>query len=168
MNFDFQILEFYDRQKNLMSSINKGESQFVYIDSDGTLGDWIAVVIESKTGVVYGTQCHGVLCEQRYVEGFLIPCGGLLFNPDEGFINSSILRSSFHSNGCLYNNPYELKIEEIADKVHQIPIWHYTNINDCTREHLELDLARKYEMCEAWIPVKTKFGNGVLLWNNCD
>lgn len=168
MNFDAQIVEFYDRQRDLGSSVNKGDSQFVYIDSDGTFGDWIAVIIEDKTGVIYGTQCHGVICEQRYVEGFLIPCGGLLFNADDGLITSAMLTLLFHSGGCMYNKSFQSEIAEIGDIVKQIPIWHYSNLNDCTREHLEIDSDRAYEICEAWIPVKTKFGRGVLLWNNCD
>ncbi len=168
MNFDTQIREFYNRQKILATSINKGDSQFVYIDSDGTLGDWIAIVIENKTGIIYGTQCHGVLCEQRYVEGFLIPCGGLLFNSDDGFITPALLTLPFHSGGCMYNKSFQSEVSEIANIVQRIPIWHYNNINDCTRDQLELDLDRIYEICEAWIPVKTKFGRGVLLWNNCD
>lgn len=168
MNFDTQIVAFYDRQKDLATSINKGESQFVYIDSDGTFGDWIAIVIENKTGIIYGTQCHGVICEQRYVEGFLIPCGGLLINADDGLLTSAMLTSPFHSNGCMYNESFQSRVDEIAAIVQQIPIWHYVNINDCTRDYLELDQDRAYEICEAWIPIKTKFGRGVLLWNNCD
>lgn len=167
-------MEFEKVQSGLVSSINKGEAQFVYIDSDGTFNDWIAVIIESKTDVIYGIQCGGTACEQRYTEGFLIPCGGLRFNVDDGHINSEMLTSLFHTpnGGCLYHLQGEIlsesKIDEISDIVKQIPLWHYTNINDCKREHLELDLERVHEICEAWIPVKTDFGRGILLWNNCD
>lgn len=167
-------MTFEEVQSGLIDSINKEKAQFVYIDSDGTFGDWIAVVIESNTGVIYGTQCGGTACEQRYIEGFLIPCGGISFNVDNGYINSEMLTSPFHNSngGCYYHSQGEIlaesKIENIAFNVKQIPFWHYTNINDCTRNHLEIDLDRIDEICEAWIPVKTPYGRGVLIWNNCD
>ena len=174
MRFDTQLNTFDNHQSALETLVNSGERQFVYIDPDGTFGDWIAVVIESQTGVVYGTQCGGTACDQRYIEGFLIPCGGLRFNTNDLLkVTSKMLTSPFHdSKGCLWNRWNETVSEavlaEIGENVRQVTIWHHTNADDCTRDHLELDLDRVYEIREAWIPVTTKFGRGVLLWNNCD
>ncbi len=173
MNFETQLNDFYSHQAALEASVNKGEKQFVYIDPDGTFDDWIVVVIVSKTGVVYGTQCGGTANEQRYLEGFLIPCGSLPFNIDDGRITSDILTSPFHdSRGCLWNRwdetVSETVLAEIIKNVQQVTLWHHTNVHNCTRDCLEVDLDRVYEIREAWIPVKTKFGRGVLLWNNCD
>ncbi len=52
-----------------------------------------------------------------------------------------------------------------------IPCWKIfmpRRSQDDRQEPLQIDDSRLYELCEAWVPVLTANGPGVLLWENCD
>jgi uncharacterized protein DUF6210 len=136
--------------------------------------DWLAIVIEASTNVIYWNQCGGTTCQQLLAEGYLVPIGGSRFNPDNGPINSEILTVAFHNGrrctyGALAGGLPEERLERLSQAVQDIPYWSSRSVDgQCSRQPLQLDESRMFQMCEAWVPVITPDGAGTLMWGNCD
>jgi len=165
---------FAEEQAELTRRVERDEARFVFLDPDGTLPDWLFLVVRRSTGIVYGTQCAGVAVEQRLVEGYLVPLGGFKFDVDEDLIELDPFRDVFHQDGnCQWSwtgaaLPPERRI--MLDRlVEAIPYWR-CEVTGATSEKtpLRIDAARIDEIAEAWIPVETPDGPGVLLYKNCD
>lgn len=165
---------FAEEQANLADRVRRDEARFVFIDPDGTLPDWVAVVIRHKTGVVYGTQCAGLSVEQRFVEGYLVPLGGAKFDVDEGAIEVDPLREVFHEEGnCQWRwTGTALPPERFAMLCRLVEAIPYCRCGLAgspeNRTALRIDTSRTDEIAEAWLPVETPDGAGVLLYANCD
>jgi len=139
----------------------------ILIDPDGTQGNnWLYVIVEGTTGVVYESQCAGTTNEAREAEGFLVPVTGAKLDAAEGSVDPMQLRAVFHngtnccSDGMLLCNQ---KLRTLEHLISTIPYWSRTK-----RGCLELDHSRLDELVEAWVPVITADGPGILVWNNCD
>lgn len=164
---------FEDEQAYFEARVRLNDAQFVYLDPDGTLPEWIAVVVRQETNIVYGTQCAGVATEQRFVEGYLIPVGGSKYELDTGKIEVGPFVDVFHENGgCQWSwTGRGLPVERqaiLGKLVESIPYWR-TGRDGADRKYpLHVDDARIGEIAEAWIPVRTPDGPGVLLYKNCD
>lgn len=137
--------------------------KYVFIDPDGTMPPYLAVIIRHPTGVTYRQQCAGTATEDREVEGYLIPLSG---GPGEaGATTCQALTDVFHAGrGCMRGAPTEADWPRLEGIVQTIPFW--SEDDQLTR--LRLDLARMSEACEAWVPVITAEGDGILIWPNCD
>lgn len=136
----------------------------VTIDPDGTNGVYLGVIIQFPTGVMYEQQCAGTRCEQRAIEGYFVPLGGARFEVDKGRIASAELHGVFHSgDGCLGVLVPE-RLAQLRLAVEAITYWTSTN----QRHFLQLDEGKIDQVVEAWIPVLTPDGFGVLTWPNCD
>ena len=164
---------FLDEQNYLKARVRHQQARFVYLDPDETWGSWVMVVIRFPTGIIYGTQCAGTGTLQRYVEGYLVPSAGIKFQPLVGKVNSKHLREVFHQgSNCVWswtgNNLPDNQREILAKLVSEIPYWQQHGLESETRGCLNLDLSRTDEIAEAWIPVQTLDGDGVLLFDNCD
>lgn len=164
---------FADEQAYLAACIRNRASRLVYLDPDGTFHGWLAVVVRRDTGVIYGTQCAGVATEQRFVEGYLIPLGGSKYENDEGSIEIDALTEIFHEDGwCKYCwRGRELPLDRLArlgNLLQTIPYWHCDLDAHDSKHPLRIDQSRIDELAEAWIPVETPDGPGVLLYQNCD
>lgn len=85
-----------DEQAYLSARVRMGAPPFVYLDPDGTLPDWLAVVVRRETGIIYGTQCAGVATEERFVEGYLVLLGGWKYDGDGGRIELPPFNEIFH------------------------------------------------------------------------
>lgn len=138
--------------------------RFVYLDPDGGAGDeWLCVVVEAKTGVFYQQQCGGTACRRGQVEGYLVP----LFGPD----GLDALRGLFerHFRGAGTWN-HEWSDDERARLRESIAIIGYWACDGSEEELtvLRLDESRIREADEAWIPVITPDGPGLLVWCNSD
>jgi hypothetical protein len=138
---------------------------YVFLNPDGIEDLGLHVIVESPTGVVYAHQCAGSLTEIRTVEGFLIPVGG----PDAARRIYDWFWATF--GGTCYG-PVEWtgdRIDPLADLVAQIACWltHPDGAGD-ERRTLELDRERIGECVEAWIPVRTPYGRGILVLKNSD
>jgi hypothetical protein len=142
----------------------------VFIDPDGTLGTYLAVIVEHPTGVLYEQQCGGVATLQRSVEGYYVPLGGPRFDPEQGTIDTSELRAPFHAgSACLWGELSEgERRDELRSAVAAIPFWHNRDDGTEVRGHLVLNESRLGEVVEAWVPVVTPDGPGILIWDNCD
>lgn len=161
---------YLEEQNDCYARVQKGEVRVVELDPDGTFAeDWMAVVIRHSSGVVYINQSVGVACQQRMVEGYLVMLGDPAFDVDSPPIKGDQLIAIFHDGDtCMWpwtgaDVPEEC-IQRLAGLMRQIVFWSY--------EHglgpLELDLARRDEIAEAWIPVLTPDGSAVLMYQNCD
>lgn len=141
-----------------------GARRYVFLDPDGTAeSTWLFVVVSEETGVVYQQQYGGTACRQGQVEGFLVPVAGSATLPG--------LRDLFerHFRGAgTWNHPWpDAEREVLRRLVGEIVYW---ACDGSTEEPccLRLDEGRIREADEAWVPVVTPDGPGVLLWPNSD
>ncbi|SCF23336.1 DUF6210 family protein [Micromonospora chokoriensis] len=137
--------------------------RFVFLDPDGMAGGWLYVVVEAQTGVFYQQQYGGTACRQGQVEGFLVPMAGA----DAVTALRQLFEKDFRGAGT-WNYPWP---NEERNRLRQIiggiSYW----ACDGRREEphaLRLDESRIREADEAWIPVLTPDGPGVLVWFNSD
>jgi hypothetical protein len=152
------------------------EQPYIFLDPDGTQDFGLVVIVAAATGVTYAHQCGGlatILCE---MEGFAVPLGGPMA--------SEPLRAFFHRR--FRGNPPMLSrdleslpgaqwtpeaLEELSGLVEQIAFWKThsdASGKDDEPHHLRLDRARIGELTEAWVPVSTVYGPGVLVFANSD
>lgn len=138
--------------------------RFVFLDPDGTMpGDWIHVVVEAPTGVVHQQQYGGTACRQGQVEGFLVPVsGGDALGPLRELFEGDFKGAGVHS------RPWpDGARERLRRTVAGIPYWACDG-RDEERCFLRLDEDRFHEVDEAWVPVVTPDGPGILVWRNSD
>jgi hypothetical protein len=160
---------FEDEQAYLRGKVASGGVRYVTLNPDGSWNPWIAVVVKARVGVVYETQCAGTGCDQRLVEGFLVPLGGLRVVPDHGQINTDLLTEVFHEGkACVYSwcgdrLPAD-RLERLERLIEDIPYWPVLH----KPTPLKFDSSRIKELAEGWIPVVTPEGAGVLVFDNCD
>jgi hypothetical protein len=144
----------------------------VSLDPDGTWDPaWIVVVVAASTGVIYEQQCAGLATELRTLEGFLVPLGGQKLDPDAGKIDPGELTGVFHKGkDCAWGSGISLppeRLDNLRSVIASITYWKASG-DDELRSHLELDDSRLEALTEAWAPVITADGPGVLMWHNCD
>lgn len=182
MNADLESLRlqwlntrsFGDEQTYLAARVRLNDARYVFLDADGILEPWLVVVIQHRTAVVYGTQCAGVRTEVRFIEGYLVPLGGSKYGAEDERIDPVALTEVFHEgDACRWswegNALPEERMRRLRSVVEQIPYWRCTLIPEQdTKHHLRLDPNRTAQITEAWIPVETPDGPGVLLYKNCD
>jgi len=164
---------FEDEQAYLSARVRLNDAPLVYLDPDGTLPEWIAIIVRRETDVIYGTQCAGVATEQRFVEGYLVPVGGSKYDVDEGKIEVQPFVDVFHESGdCKWAwTGRTLPLERralLSTLVESVPYWHSRLDGDDQKDRLRIDTTRLEQLAEAWIPVQTPDGPGVLLYRNCD
>lgn len=165
--------EFYSAQQQLAERVASGSVRYVFLDPEGCWADWLAIIVEHPTGVIYGQQCGGTATDQRYVEGYYVPLGGARFAVANGPLDKLDLTAPFHNGArCTFGWGGQLlpedRLHRLIACVEEIPYWHHTNLHDYVRERVRIDLERVAEICEAWVPVVTPEGKGILVWDNCD
>lgn len=164
---------FEDEQAYLAARVRREAGRYVFLDPDGTRSGWLVLVVRHETGVIYGTQCAGTATEQRLVEGYLVLLGGSKYDVDDGAIDPDPLNKIFHEgDGCQYSwrgrrLPAE-RFAKLRTLVEQIPYWFCRLDGHDKKYPLRIDESRIAELAEAWIPVTTPDGPGVLLYKNCD
>jgi hypothetical protein len=162
---------FIDEQEYLREKTRVGEADDVFLDNDGTMEPWLAVVVRRETGVVYGNQCAGVSCLPWRVEGYFVPLSGWKYEHG-GKIDFDSLNAIFHEgDACRYdwagrNLPSE-RLARLSAMVGELSYWRCSSRHP-DRYSIQVDMDRIDEIAEAWIPVETPDGPGVLLYQNCD
>lgn len=166
---------FLEEQDALYDRVEREQVRKVDIDPDGTfLDNWLAVVVRHPTGIVYSQQCAGVATQHRLVEGYLVILGATSVDFDHPPLKTESLRTVFHDgDACMWpwigDQVPEERIAELARLVSRISFWASEPItSEGYLMPLALDLSRRDEIAEAWIPVVTPDGPGVLLYENCD
>ena len=155
---------------------NAHEQAYIFLDPDGTQDFGSLVIVAAPTGVVYAHQCGGLATEDREQEGFAVPVGG----PSAARPLRAFFHQEFHGNppilgsrGNVMLGPWwtDAQITELQALVEQVALWKtYASPSgmDDVRTFLKLDLDRLDELTEAWIPVHTAYGRGVLIFANSD
>ena len=163
---------FEDEQTYLRARVELADADHVYLDPDGSTPPWLTVVVRRGTNVVYETQCAGLACEHRMVEGYLVPVGGLKSDVASSEIKLAPLTDVFHADGgCRYGwcggGLPAAELNRLRRLLREVTFWHSTGGAN-RRDELKLDETRLVQLVEAWVPVLTPYGHGVLLYKNCD
>jgi hypothetical protein len=137
----------------------------VFIDPAGTHNTGDYVLVFAKTGVTYEVQCGGYACQHQTAEGFLVSVGPAAAATalDDWFATE--FRGHCHSP----ERDWTLeRIERLVILVNAISCWKRDADGEDRPEFLVLDRARLEQCVEAWIPVITPMGPGVLVRENSD
>jgi len=122
----------------------------------------MAVLVEASTGIIYENPTGGTACLPRRVEGYYVPV----------YIEQGLqaLRSAFEVSlgraGTHRGLPADV-LKEIRAAVSQLVMMSSTRSGH-PGMRMELDESRFYETDEAWVPVTTPDGPGILTWENSD
>ncbi|MBB1254060.1 DUF6210 family protein [Streptomyces alkaliterrae] len=137
--------------------------RYVYLDPDGMDGEWLHVIVEAPTGVVYQQQYGGTACRQGRLEGFLVPLTGA----DALDALRELFEEHFRGAGTRNHSWSAEEQERLRLIVEDVPYW-FCDGRDEEPRTLSLDQGRMHGTDEAWIPVTTPDGPGVLVWLNSD
>jgi hypothetical protein len=130
--------------------------------SDGT--GWLYVVVRAPTSVIYQQQYGGTACRHGRVEGFLVP----VFGPKGLGLLRELFEGHFRGAGT-WNYRWETaEVESLRTAVGGIGYWASSESGTADPCPLQLDEQHLPEADEAWVPVSTPDGPGVLLWPNSD
>lgn len=140
-------------------------SRRVFLDPDGThdVGDY--VLVQAPTGIVYESQTAGLATEVRSAEGFLVSVGpsAAVRAIDAWFVRTAAGRG--HDPSTRW--PRAL-VEALSALIADVRCWRRDDDGEDRPHALALDEARLDDCVEAWIPVVTPLGPGVLLRPNSD
>ncbi len=127
------------------------------------LHPWMAVICEAHTGVRYTNQAGGVQCLPKTTEGYYVP----VFDGQALAELRAVFEDDLQEQGAR-GGPEVLKpyIERIREAVSLVRM--DSSTGGPSEAHLKLDDSRLAEADEAWIPVITPDGPGVLIWENSD
>jgi hypothetical protein len=140
----------------------------VFLDPDGTRDVGLAVIVSAATGVFYRAQCGGLATNICESEGFLVLCPPMDF-ATEHHVQPDVVRffKRLRRTEAASTWPAE-RVDELAALVERVAFWSITADGDNLRGHLSLDRARLSECIEAWVPVFTPDGPGILTFDNSD
>ncbi len=124
---------------------------------------WIAVIVEALTGVIYENQTGGVRCLPRRMEGYYVPV-----HVEQGLQR---LRHAFEvslggSGTTQLGLPVDV-LEEVRAAVSMLIMMSSTRPGN-PEMPISVDDSRLNEIDEAWVPVTTPDGPGILTWENSD
>lgn len=127
--------------------------------------DWLYVVIEAPTGVVYELQYAGTLCRRAGIEGHLVPT--------ESTVGHAALIDLFVDRLGGVGTPMDAvpqHLDALRAAVEHIvlPVGTSSDGLGPTLSRIGVDETRLAEATEAHVPVTTEFGPGVLVWSNSD
>ena len=136
--------------------------------------NFVTLAIQAPTGVIYQQQCGGSYCDHMEIEGYLTVVARQ--EPDDTKadrfgVSPAELTAIFHSEDdhCHFGQPWLItpeRLERLAGLIRTLG--YFGGPDGPPVQEFELDRSRISEVFEAWVPVTTPDGPGVLLWNNCD
>lgn len=146
-----------------------GGRRYVFLDPDGAQGrDWLYVIVQAPTGIFYEQQYGGTATLRGHAEGYLVPV-------DDGRALAE-LRTLFEGDlrgtgASRYVWPADL-LQRLRSAVTKVVLWGSAATSEglsfISPQALVLDEERLREIDEAWIPVITADGPGILVWPNSD
>jgi hypothetical protein len=173
---------FDDEQQYLWARVQQGDVPCVEMNPSGDWSDeWLAVIVRRPTGVVYMHQVGGIACHHYLVEGFMVMIGAYKYEPASSGalipikLDTNSFIDVFHEGKhCVYGVPGNRLPAERLEKLRCLvadvnyPRCDGHSPGEIPPYRFRLDESRIDEMIEAWIPVDTVDGPGVLLYQNCD
>ncbi|MFD5559442.1 DUF6210 family protein [Kitasatospora griseola] len=142
------------------------DKRHIFLDPDGVGAGqgWMFVIVAAPTGVVHQNQGGGFGCIQYQQEGYLIP----LFGRDLDVDLQEIFVGELKGQGARRLDwPAEL-LDRLRTAVAEFGVYGSGRHDDAFPTWLVLDESRLSEVDEAWVPVLTPHGPGVLVWENSD
>ena len=138
----------------------------VSLDPDGTNDFGLLLVVQSTDGVRYAHQVAGYACEQRVVQGFVIPLGP----PSAADSLVDFFATTFHGNPPLggWHEWTAGERDECARLVAQVKVLDERREQHATWASLAVDSSRGIDVTEGWVPVESPYGPAVLLFRNSD
>ncbi|MFF4989431.1 DUF6210 family protein [Streptosporangium saharense] len=137
----------------------------VFIDPTDALGQagYFFVIVEAPTGIVYQQQYGGTACRMGEREGYLVPLVG-----EDGLRH--VFEVTLKGAGARFGDLPDDVSNKIRAMVGEVTFWksNETSEGDEITAPLMVDESRLDEMDEAWIPVITLDGPGILTWPNSD
>jgi len=124
---------------------------------------WMAVLVHASTGVTYTNQTGGVACRPRQIEGYDVP----VF--DQGAYDSlrSIFEVTLGGSGTYRGVAWEgTVLDDLSQAVTRVRM--DSSAGGPCEVPLVLDESRLLEIDEAWVPITTPDGPGILIWENSD
>ncbi len=141
----------------------------VNLNPDGTNPVGLAVIVSAATGVTYGSQCGGASNDHREAEGFLVLCSSRAYDlPHDVEAELQQWFAARGSQGRVADTWPPRFVDELADVVMGVEFWCTGSSGEDSRSRLSLDRSRSSECTEAWIPVITPVGRGILVFDNSD
>jgi hypothetical protein len=136
----------------------------VVLDSDGMADGWLYIVVEAPTNVFYHHQYGGFMCRQGRVEGYLVPV------QSDGALEElrHIFEDEFGGAGIPYRGVTGELRTRLQGIVGRIQFWAADDGESGDWHRIRLDENRLIDLDEAWVPVLTPDGPGILLWPNSD
>ncbi len=138
----------------------------IVIAPDGTPDFGLIVLIEHSSGIQYEVQCGGHMTERRSREGYIVPVGTAEAARPLRELFARLFRGNPPPAGG--NQWTSGKINELDALVAQVPYWTRLPEGIDSRHVLALDRDRAVDLTEAWVPVDTPDGKGVLIFKNSD
>ncbi|MFF2097100.1 DUF6210 family protein [Streptomyces sp. NPDC058202] len=136
----------------------------VFLDIDETGSGWLFVVVAAPTGVIYQTQGGGYGCLPYEQEGYLLP----FYVPGADAGLNDLFVGALKSCGSRRLDWPPNLLDRLRREVADLHIWGSANQDDGSPTPLALDESRLAETDEAWVPVLTPDGPGILVWQNSD
>jgi len=134
----------------------------VLLDPDGSSPDALFIIVEHPTGIVYKLQYGGTATLIGGLEGFLVPVHHEESHRTLREIFERDLRGAGTTGWPDWPPPL---LDLLRRAVGQIRYW---PSDDGAPGYISLDEGRLAEIDEAWIPVLTADGPGLLIWKNSD
>jgi Family of unknown function (DUF6210) len=141
-----------------------GFRRYVPLDPDALAGaeGRLHVVVSAPTGVCYQQRYGGTAARQGQAEGYLVP----VFGPDALSALRTLFEGRFRGAGSRGHDWFGPDLATLRRAVAGIV---FRTADDWPGERpptLTLDEARLADADEAWLPVTTPDGPGVLMWRN--
>lgn len=135
----------------------------VFLDLEGNDNGTVFVIVAAPTGVVYEVQGGGHGCVPYELEGYLLPVPGSGLDEELKGIFMGELQGA-GAKGLAWPPPL---LERLRAAV-ALHVYGSANRDDLCPAPLVLDESRLAGADEAWVPVLTPDGPGVLVWENSD
>jgi len=160
----------------LMGNCSTNTYPYIFFDPDGTQPLGLIAIVAAATGITYAHQCGGYATEIRQLEGFAVPVG----DATAAQPLCAFFAQRFHGNPPIGERNAEKRsyggwtaadLEQVDLLLGHIALWKtYPEGSgmDDEREFLHLDRNRLDELTEGWIPVRSVYGPGVLVFANSD
>lgn len=123
---------------------------------------WLFVIVESSTGIAYSHQYGGTAVRYSSIEGYLVP----VFCPPALVKLRQIFEEELHGSGTEGWPMTQAQLDRLREVVSEISFWESTK--DEHVSELILNETRIREIDEAFVPILSPDGPGVLVWNNSD
>lgn len=139
---------------------------------------FIGLILHAPTGVIYEHQFGGTGCWHDGIEGYFVPVSRAEIDPDADVyspsrheLDTDLLKAVFHHpddpDRCWACSAADLPDENVERLAALIDLLCYYGGGYEMRQ-FELDRLRLADGREAYVPVLTPDGPGLLVWNNCD